>query len=64
MAAAGTIAAAVFNSQRTKESDPVRHPAEFIPKPLHELVRAIDEPEVEEPLTIEELSSFFGAVKK
>jgi len=63
MAAAGVVAAAVYNSQRTKDSDPLVNAADFIPASLSELSR-VDEPEEEPELTLDLLAEFFGARRK
>jgi len=63
MAAAGVVAAAVYNAQRTKDSDPLVNAADFIPPTLGEISREPEAEEEEGELTIEELSAFFGAKK-
>jgi hypothetical protein len=64
MAAAGVVAAAVYNSQRTKDSDPLVNAVDFIPASLSELSQADSEPEDEGELTLDLLAEFFGARKK
>jgi hypothetical protein len=61
MAAAGEVAAAVYNTNRGKESDPVLSAADFVP-------RALDAPEPDsEPEADADpaaLAAFFRAVPK
>jgi hypothetical protein len=63
MAAAGVIAAAVYNSQRSKDSDPLVDPGDFVPRPLREIAHQPAEEEDEGELTIDVLAEFFGARK-
>ena len=62
MAAAGAVAAAIYNAQRTKETDPLVNAADFIPPTLGEISRP-EQPEEEGELTLETLSAFFGVKK-
>lgn len=57
MWAAGEIAAAIYNTNRSEKSDPVLSAADFVPKPLSEISKPA-EPEPE--LDIERLAAFLG----
>jgi hypothetical protein len=62
MAAAGEIAAAVYNTNRSDRSDPVLSAADFVPKPLAEISSPENDPEPE--LDIEALKGFWGGVNQ
>jgi hypothetical protein len=59
MLAAGEIAAAVYNTNRSSSSDPVVSAADFIPKPYSEISQRDDEIE-ESELDIDTVAEFFG----
>lgn len=63
MWAAGTVAAAVYNTNRSNASDPVANASDFVPKSLSEMSQPIDEIPQPEP-EIEALAAFFGTRKE
>lgn len=61
MWAAGEIAAAIYNTNRTSESDHVFTADEFVPKPLEDISQQVDDAEEAD---MDALKAFFGVAKK